>query len=176
MDDKPGVARALLGSALFFCVAPALVAGVVPWALTGWRLGPPLLGMPPLRAVGVGLVVLGLTGVLDCFARFALEGRGTPAPVAPTRQLVASGLYRFVRNPMYVGVVAAVIGQGLVFGSVRVLAYGAALWGAFHAFVVGYEEPTLLRQFGGSYLAYRAAVRRWRPRVTPWRQTTNRSE
>ncbi len=168
VEKKRGVLAPLLGSALFFCVAPGVVAGVVPGALAGWRVGPPFLGLGALRVVGLALLAIGACGLLDCFARFAIQGRGTPAPVAPTATLVASGQYRYVRNPMYVAVVAAIVGQALWFGSTRVLAYGSIVWCLFHLFVVGYEEPTLLRRFGESYRAYQAGVRRWVPRVRPW--------
>ena len=108
--------RALVGSFVFFWVAPAVVAGVGPFALVGWTMQPPLLGPPGERVVGVAAVAAGLACLLDCFARFALEGRGTPAPVAQTEVLVASGLYRFVRNPMYVSLPIIVSGQALLFG------------------------------------------------------------
>ena len=85
----------------------------------------------------------GLAIVVECFARFAIKGIGTPAPVAPTKHLVVSGLYRHVRNPMYVGVVAAILGQALYLGSVALLLYGAAVWVGFFAFVRLYEEPAL---------------------------------
>ena len=104
--------RALVGSLVFFWVAPAVVAGVGPFALVGWTMQPPLLGLPGERVVGVAAVAAGLACLLDCFARFALEGRGTPAPVAQTEVLVASGLYRFVRNPMYVSLLIIVSGPG----------------------------------------------------------------
>jgi protein-S-isoprenylcysteine O-methyltransferase Ste14 len=159
----------LLGSFVFFWIAPATVAGWIPWMLTRWSLEPALLGAPASRWLGVLLVIAGATAVIECFARFALEGRGTPAPVAPTESLVVTGLYRYVRNPMYVGVVAAIAGQALLFGSVVLLEYGALVWMAFFAFVVLYEEPALHRQFGSTYDDYRAHVRRWWPRITPWR-------
>ena len=105
-----------------------------------------------------------LTGILHSFARFALEGRGTPAPVAPTETLVVSGQYRYVRNPMYVAVVGTVVGQALLFGSLPLVWYALALWVLFHAFVLAYEEPTLARTYGASYARYRTAVNRWLPR------------
>ena len=80
---------------------------------------------------------------MDSFARFALEGLGTPAPIAPTQRLVVTGLYRYVRNPIYIAVVAVIFVQALLFGDWRLLWYGALLWLAFHLFVVMYEEPTL---------------------------------
>ncbi len=121
--------RALVGSFVFFWVAPAVVAGVGPFALVGWTMQPPLLGLPGERVVGVAA---GLACLLDCFARFALEGRGTPAPVAQTEVLVASGLYRFVRNPMYVSLLIIVSGQALLFGQARLVAYAGVMLVAVH--------------------------------------------
>ena len=160
---------AVLGSAVFFVVAPCTLAGFVPWSITGWQLQPPFLGLEPTRGLGAILVLAGVPGLVDAFARFALQGLGTPAPIAPPRHLVVSGLYRHVRNPMYVAVVAIVLGQALLMGDGRLVAYGALLWLSFHAFVVAYEEPTLEQAFGPQYEAFRAAVPRWIPRMTPWR-------
>ena len=159
---------AALGSAVFFYVAPVTVAGWVPWWLTAWRSGPPLLGMPALRLVGGLLLLAGIAVVVECFVRFALKGIGTPAPVAPTAHLVVSGLYRHVRNPMYLGVVAAIIGQALLLGRVVLLGYGLLMWAVFFLFVLGYEEPALTAQFGEEYALYRRHVPRWLPRATPW--------
>ncbi len=103
--------------------------------------------------------------LLDSFARFAIQGLGTPAPVLPPRRLVVTGLYRYVRNPMYLAVVSIVIGQGLLLGSTRVLVYGTLLWLAFHVFVVAYEEPKLRSSFGADYEAFCAGVSRWVPRL-----------
>jgi protein-S-isoprenylcysteine O-methyltransferase Ste14 len=139
--------------------------------VAGWRLGPPFLGLGASRVIGVLLGAVGAMSLLDCFARFALQGHGTPAPVAPTTTLVVSGQYRHVRNPMYVAVVAAILGQALLFGSLRVLAYAGIVWALFHLFVVLYEEPALRRRFGESYSAYQAGVRRWWPRLKPWSST-----
>ena len=158
--------RAIVGSFVFFWVAPAVGAGVGPFALVGWTMQPLLLGVPGGRVVGVAA---GLDCLLDCFARFALEGRGTPAPVAQTQVLVASGLYRFVRNPMYVSLLIIVSGQALLFGQIRLFAYAGVMLVAFHLFVLFYEEPTLRRRFGGSYETYYLHVGRWWPRLTPWR-------
>ena len=160
---------AILGSVVFLFVAPGVVAGWIPYALSGWHVAPPLLGVGITRVVGGLLVAAGLACLLESFARFALLGLGTPAPVAPTESLVVSGLYRYVRNPMYLAVLALVAGQALLLGSTPVLRYAVLLAVAFHLFVLGYEEPTLARQFGASYGAYRAGVRRWWPRATPWR-------
>ena len=131
--------------------------------------GPLRAALKTTRAVGVLLILVGLPGLVDSFARFALQGLGTPAPVAPTKNLVVTGLYRYVRNPIYVAVVAIILGQAILFGDWRLVLLGALFWLAFHLFVVAYEEPTLQRTFGAEYEAYRANVQRWIPRVTPWR-------
>jgi len=132
---------AILGSLLFLFVAPGFVAGVVPFWFTHWRFQPPLLGLDFLRVLGAALLAFGGPIVLDSFARFAFQGVGTPAPVLPTKHLVVTGLYRYVRNPMYVGVVAAILGQGLLFGDRKTLAYGLLVWLAFHLFVLFTRSP-----------------------------------
>jgi protein-S-isoprenylcysteine O-methyltransferase Ste14 len=121
-----------------------------------------------LRVAGASMIVAGLVSLIDSFARFALLGLGTPAPVAPPRVLVVCGQYRHVRNPMYVAVLVMVIGQAMVLGSGILLRYAGVLWLLFHLFVVLYEEPTLGSRFGASYNVYRQNVRRWWPRVRPW--------
>ena len=115
------------------------------------------------------LIATGLPVLLDSFARFALQGLGTPAPVAPPSRLVITGLYRYVRNPMYVAVVSLILGQGLFFGNVRLLEYAAAVWLGFHLFVLLYEEPTLRQSFGADYQQFCANVPRWIPRLKSWR-------
>jgi protein-S-isoprenylcysteine O-methyltransferase Ste14 len=164
-------AAAIAGSAIFLVVAPGTVAVYVPWTLCRWHVAPPLLGFLPFRVIGIVLVAAGLPVLLDSFARFAIQGLGTPAPVAPPQHLVVSGLYRYVRNPMYVAVLSLIFGQGLLFGSVRVLEYGLIVWLAFHIFVLAYEEPTLRRKFGDEYNEFCANVRRWLPRLKPWKGT-----
>jgi protein-S-isoprenylcysteine O-methyltransferase Ste14 len=161
--------RSIFGSIAFFFAAPLVVAGGLPYRITRWRIGPPPLGVAWLRWLGAALAAAGAAVLVECFARFATRGLGTPAPIAPTRHLVVSGFYRHVRNPMYVGVLAAIFGQALLFGSASLLWYAAAVFALVHAFVLGYEEPTLGRQFGDSYRRYRANVRRWWPRLRPWR-------
>jgi protein-S-isoprenylcysteine O-methyltransferase Ste14 len=160
-------AAALLGSAIFLLIAPGTLAVYLPWYFTQWQFEPPLF--PAAREFGGVLIVAGLPILLDSFARFALQGLGTPAPVMPPERLVVTGLYRHVRNPMYVAVTAMIVGQGLLFGSVAVLEYGGVVWAGFFLFVVAYEEPVLVEQFGDEYKRYRANVRRWLPRITPWR-------
>lgn len=158
---------AAAGAAVFFAAAPGIAAGLGPWALTGWQPGGP--GAPvAARVAGWALVVAGTAVLVSAFVRFVREGRGTPAPVAPTEVLVVGGLYRYVRNPMYLAVLSAVAGQALVLWRPVLVAYGAALALAFVAFVLGYEEPTLRRRYGTSYDEYRAAVPGWWPRLRPW--------
>jgi protein-S-isoprenylcysteine O-methyltransferase Ste14 len=164
---------AAAGSAIFFAVAPGTVAGLVPWWLTGWRLRHPLAYWVPLRVLGILLVAAGAAVLVHAFTRFVVEGLGTPAPVAPTAHLVVSGLYRYVRNPMYVAVVAVIAGQALLLWEPVLLTYAAVVALAFVLFVLGYEQPTLRRQFGASYDAYRRAVPAWWPRLRPWRPDHN---
>jgi protein-S-isoprenylcysteine O-methyltransferase Ste14 len=117
-----------------------------------------------IRWAGLPLLLIGAAGLTWCIWDFGRSGKGTLAPVDPPRFVVRSGLYRFVRNPMYVSVLVALAGEALLLGSLRLVAWGAFVAIAFHVFVVAYEEPTLRRQFGGDYAAYCSAVPRWRPR------------
>jgi protein-S-isoprenylcysteine O-methyltransferase Ste14 len=162
---------AAIGSAAFFVLAPGVIAGLVPWWLTGWRVRhpQPTWAWVPLRVAGGVLIAAGVVVLVQAFVRFVVEGAGTPAPVAPPGQLVVGGLYRYVRNPMYLAVVAIIVGQALALAQPALLGYAAAVGAAMVAFVRGYEEPTLSRQFGEQYRAYRRAVPAWWPRRRPWR-------
>ena len=159
-----GRIQAALGSLAFLVLAPGVVAGLMPWLITGWRPLPPGDGPGALRWTGLLLIAAGLVVVVEAFARFAWEGLGTPAPVAPTRTLVVSGFYRFVRNPMYVAVTTLIFGQAVLFASWGVALYGVVIALAFHTFVLLYEEPTLREAYGEEYAAYYAATPRWIPR------------
>ena len=121
-----------------------------------------------LRAAGMLMIVAGAGVLVHAFARFVVDGKGTPAPVAPTEHLVLSGLYRYVRNPMYLAVGATIIGQSALLAQPGLLFYAAAFFAAVAAFVYGYEQPTLAARFGAQYDAYREAVPAWRPRMKPW--------
>jgi protein-S-isoprenylcysteine O-methyltransferase Ste14 len=165
---------AATGSAVFFAIAPATVAGVVPWWLTGWRLRAPWPHWAPVRILGALLTVAGAVVVVQAFARFVVEGLGTPAPVAPTARLVVGGLYRYVRNPMYLAVTSAIVGQALLLWQPVLLGYAVLVALAFVLFVLGYEQPTLRRQFGAEYEAYCRAVPAWIPRLRPWRAEEDR--
>jgi protein-S-isoprenylcysteine O-methyltransferase Ste14 len=150
---------------VFLVVVPGTVAGVVPWWLTGWDSRPHWRG---LDVVGWTLIAAGVVVLLHAFTRFVVEGIGTPAPVAPTENLVVGGLYRYVRNPMYLAVGATIVGQGLVLGQPVLFVYAAVFAVVVVAFVRGYEEPTLGRRFGEEYERYRRAVPGWWPRRKPW--------
>src|SRR5829696_4848278 len=159
-------ARSALGSGLFLVVAPGVVAGLIPWWLTGWQR---TTIWPPLQLVGALLIIGGVIVLVDAFVRFVVEGIGTPAPVAPTQQLVVGGLYRHVRNPMYLAVGTTIVGQALLLGRPVLLLYAAAFAATVFAFVRLYEEPTLALQFGDRYEVYKGAVPGWWPRLRPWR-------
>ncbi len=157
--------KATLGSLVFLVLAPGVVAVLVPWLITQWHPLPPGDGVAALRWTGLVLIGAGAVVVLEAFARFAWQGLGTPAPVAPTRTLVVGGFYRFVRNPMYVAVAALIFGQSVLFASLGTAVYGVVIVTAFHAFVRLVEEPTLRETYGDEYAAYCAATPRWIPRV-----------
>jgi protein-S-isoprenylcysteine O-methyltransferase Ste14 len=160
-------ARAVLGTFGFLVLVPGVVAGLVPWWLTAWETGQPMARWAAVRAGGVLLIVIGIAVLLQAFARFAVDGLGTPAPVAPTEQLVVEGAYRYVRNPMYLAVAAIIVGQALVLGRLILLLYAAAFLFTVIAFVHLYEEPASRRRFGEQYEAYRRAVPAWWPRRRP---------
>ena len=156
--------RAAWGSVLFFMVAPAVVAVVVPWSITRYTG----LVETPVAVLGLAVVALGLAVLLACFVQFVREGRGTPAPIAPTEKLVVGGLYRWVRNPMYLAVGAMILGQAVMFASIGVLIWFAVIAVAVVSFVAAYEQPTLRSTYGPAYDAYCRAVPAWWPRLTPW--------
>ena len=160
--------RAAVGSVVFLVLAPGVVAGLVPYWLTGWEVEEPSPYWLLLRIVGALLVAAGVFVLLDAFARFVVEGLGTPAPVVPTERLVVGGFYRYVRNPMYLAVGATIVGQALALGQLVLLPYAALFSVAVVTFVRVYEEPTLKRRFGTEYDAYRRAVPGWWPRRRPW--------
>jgi protein-S-isoprenylcysteine O-methyltransferase Ste14 len=156
---------AAIGSAAYFAGAAGTFAVLVPWLVTGWEFHRPWPYWA--QAAGVVLIGAGIVPVVSVFVQFARAG-GTPLPLAPTRRLVVSGFNRYVRNPVYVGSLLIFVGQALLFGSLRLLAYAMVGWAGAAAFVHWYEEPTLARRFGAEYDAYRRAVPAWRPRLHPW--------
>ena len=155
---------AYLKTLLFTVLVPGTVAGLVPyWIRTATAAVP----AGPLRqALALLLAVAGLAIYLWCALDFA-RAAGTPAPIDPPKELVARGLYRYSRNPMYVGVLSLIAAQALYFASPGTLLYATLLFLAFHSFVIVYEEPTLARTFGATYQRYLESVPRWIPRLPP---------
>jgi protein-S-isoprenylcysteine O-methyltransferase Ste14 len=160
---------AAIATAAFFVVAPGTVAGLIPWLITGWRFHHPLPYWTVAQAVGVLLIVAGVVPPVHAFVQFA-EAGGTPMPIAPPRRLVVTGFNRYVRNPMYLGLLTVIVGQALLFGQFSLLLYAVAGWAVTASFVHWYEEPTLTRQFGAEYAEYRHAVPAWWPRLHPWQR------
>jgi protein-S-isoprenylcysteine O-methyltransferase Ste14 len=148
-------------SILFFILAPGMVAGYVPLALlrTGSRIQTGFFSY-----LAIPLWVIGTAMLVWCFWDFLVKGKGTPAPIDPPKELVISGLYNYVRNPMYVGVLLVIIGHFLWFGNWNLLIYAILVFLGFSAFVILYEEPTLKRNFGAAYEDYLKRVPRWIPK------------
>jgi protein-S-isoprenylcysteine O-methyltransferase Ste14 len=147
---------------LFTIFVPGTVVVLVPYLLLGGYSRP---ANEPLTWLGALIIVLGAAIYFRCAWEFAVRGLGTPAPIAPTKFLVTTALHRYVRNPMYIGVLLVVMGQAVLFRAVALGIYAAVLCLAFHLFVMLYEEPTLRRQFGESYEEYRRTVPRWIPKL-----------
>jgi len=149
-------------SILFLTAAPGVVAGYIPLILLrqGSRIEPGAFAYIAFPFWLTGTAIL-----LRSFWNFLVEGRGTPAPIDPPKELVASGFYRYMRNPMYAGILLALIGHFFFFGFWLLLVYAALVFSAAHLFVIGYEEPTLREKFGASYAEYFKKVPRWIPRL-----------
>jgi protein-S-isoprenylcysteine O-methyltransferase Ste14 len=157
--------RAAVASAAFFVAAPGTVVGLIPWLITRWEIAD---STPTWQAaVGAALIVVGLIPPAHAFVQFVKAG-GTPIPIAPTQRLVVTGFNRYVRNPMYVGLIVAILGQALLFSSVGLVVYAAIVWTITASFVRWYEEPTLVHEYGDEYEDYRHNVRAWLPRLRPW--------
>ncbi len=150
-----------LKSLLFLIVAPGMVAGYIPLALLRWG---PQSETGFFAYFAFPLWLIGGIILLWSFWNFLVQGRGTPAPIDPPKELVATGFYRYVRNPMYVSILLILIGHFLWFGFWSLLAYTVLAFLATHLFVSFYEEPTLKRKFGASYENYLKRVPRWIPR------------
>ena len=151
----------LLNNLVFTVVVPGTVAVFVPYRILTssgrWQLHE--IGW--LRLLGMAPVLFGGALYLSCVWGFAHVGHGTPAPIDPPKTLVATGPYRFTRNPIYIAVFCVIVGEAVLFASGRLLAYGLLVLAAFYAFVILYEEPTLRRQFGSAYESYCTRVPRW---------------
>jgi protein-S-isoprenylcysteine O-methyltransferase Ste14 len=155
-----------IASAAFFVVAPGTVVGLVPWLITRWEITGSGLPWRLLQAIGVVLIVAGLIPPVHAFVQFVKAG-GTPMPIAPTQRLVVTGFNRYVRNPMYLGLIVVMLGQALLFGSLALVLWAAAFWIITASFVRWYEEPTLVDEYDGEYEEYRRHVHAWLPRVHP---------
>jgi protein-S-isoprenylcysteine O-methyltransferase Ste14 len=154
--------------ALFFALLlPGTTLVLIPSLLLRREAAAGDFAFRPLRLQGLVLLVFGGAALFWCIRDFAVSGRGTLAPIDPPRKLVRAGLYRYVRNPMYVAVLTTLFGEALYFGSRTLAIYAVGVWLAFHAFVLLYEEPKLRELFGADYEAYRATVPRWIPRPKP---------
>lgn len=150
-----------LKNLLFTVLIPGTVAGYLPWLMTrgdgfSWGAG---------AALALLLFAAGGSIYFWCLWDFASYGRGTPAPIDAPKKLVVRGLYRYTRNPMYLGVLTVILGWVALSGALGLLVYGAFVASCFQLFVVFYEEPQLTRLFGESYLEYRARVGRWLPKI-----------
>lgn len=156
---------ATLWTIAWFFLAPGVVGGLLPWLLTGWSMS----GVGIARVLGFVVVAAGVAVVIAAFAQFVIEGRGTPIPTEPTESLVVGGLYRWVRNPMYVSVALVIGGQALLFEDLGALVLCVVTLATTWLFVVTYEQPTLRRRYGAQYATYCDNVPGWYPRLTPWR-------
>jgi protein-S-isoprenylcysteine O-methyltransferase Ste14 len=168
VDQAGSPIRVWIGTIVFLFLAPGIVAGLIPLLISGWRLydwDGAAWAVVPIAWIAI---ILGVAFLLHAFALFALH-RGTPAPVAPTQALVVTGVYRFVRNPMYLAVLTIILGQALLFGSWWLVLYAGLVLAMVVAFVKGYEEPTLTGTYGEQYLEYRRNVPGWWPRLRAWR-------
>ncbi len=158
--------------AIFFTLLmPGSALVLIPWLLLRGQPSPHVETIDVPAIIGSILMIAGTGTLLYCIRDFAVSGRGTLAPLDPPRKLVRVGLYRHVRNPMYVGVVLALVGEAIFFESEVLGFYAAIVALSFHLFVVLFEEPSLRALFGADYEKYRASVPRWIPRLRPWKGT-----
>ncbi|MDN5854736.1 MAG: isoprenylcysteine carboxylmethyltransferase family protein [Actinomycetia bacterium] len=163
MSRSRGVAA--FWTVVWFFVAPGVIGGLLPWLISGWDVP----GVGVAQVVGAALTAVGVAVVAAAFVQFVVEGRGTPLPSEPTESLVVGGLYRWVRNPMYVFVALIIGGQALLFEDIGVLVLCVVFLATTWLFVVTYEQPTLSRRYGSQYATYCENVPGWYPRLSPWR-------
>lgn len=149
---------------IFTVLVPGTVTVLIPYWILSGRGRPFSLEVWSWNLLGILPVAVGAACYFRCAWDFAFGGRGTPAPIDAPKTLVASGLYRVVRNPMYVGVALILLGESLVFESFTLLTYAFLVGLMFHLLVVYYEEPTLKKKFGARYEEYCQAAPRWLPR------------
>lgn len=159
--------RNVIVSVLFVVFGgPAITVVYLPFWITRFSIP---AGEPGWQIViATTLIVTGVVPAFESMKRFIVVGRGTLVPTVPTEHLVASGMYRYVRNPMYVDILIALAGEAVLFRSRDVVVFAVLLWLGFHLFVSLYEEPTLTRRYGEEYARFKRHVPRWLPRLTPW--------
>ena len=154
-----------LRSIFFTILQPGTVAVLIPYWLISSRDAGAAARYPLLRFAGAPLIIAGAAVLLWCIWDFFASGRGTISPIDPPKHLVVRGLYRYVRNPMYVAVIIVMLGEAIFFMSTSVLIEAAVFFGFANAFVMLYEEPTLRRKFGESYGEYKRSAGRWIPKL-----------
>ena len=165
----PSLGRNIAISILFTLFGgPGLTLALVPRLIT--RFHRPDVQPAAATAAALVLIVLGLVRLLESIVRIVVIGKGTLVPTAPTRHPVVSGLYRRVRNPMYLGVLTVPVGEVSLFDSERMLVYLLCGWVAMHLFVYFYEEPSLVQTYADEYPIYKQNVPRWLPRSRSWNQ------
>lgn len=152
-----------LRSLIFAIVIPGTVVVLIPYLIVSRNDIGPLRPWTPLRLAGVVAMLVGAATLLRCIWDFAAKGRGTLAPIDPPTQLVVEGPYRYVRNPMYLGVLITLLGEVAFFESIPLLQFTIVWFALVHLVVVWYEEPSLRRRFGDSYEQYCRVVHRWLP-------------
>lgn len=153
-----------LKTLIFTVLAPGTVTVLLPFLILRAGFGFVAINGYGFKIAGAAVIIPGVLIYLWCAMGFAIEGRGTPAPHDPPKELVHKGLYRFVRNPMYVGVLTVLLGEVVYFGSGALLVYMLFVFSVFNIFIVKYEEPTLKKKFGESYERYCSSVPRWLPK------------
>ena len=154
-----------LKTLLFTILVPGTVTVLVPYLLLSWGVQIFSFEVGPIRFLGLLPILMGAVTYLWCAWDFTFTGRGTPAPIDPPKELVVKGLYRYVRNPMYVGITLILLGEALLFEAAVLFLYAGLLLVCAHLFIVYYEEPTLRRLFEASYESYCKSVSRWIPRL-----------
>ncbi len=157
----------LFKTLIFTILVPGTVTIYIPYLLLSSADATQRLPLGAFRYFGVIPILIGAAIYFWCAWDFTFTGRGTPAPIDPPKELVAKGLYRYVRNPMYVGVLTLLLGEAILFGSRALFIYAAVAFVVYYLFVILYEEPVLRRKFGAAYQRYCAETPRWLPR---WKQ------
>jgi len=154
----------IIKTLLFTLLLPGVFLVLVPYFLLSSFGDRFAVDIGPFRFIGFIPLLFGVFVYIRCAWSFASKGKGTPAPIDPPKKLVVQGLYKYARNPMYIGVLFILIGEGILFASVLLGFYVFLVFVCFHLFVVVYEEPALRARFGDSYRIYCDSVPRWIPR------------